>query len=77
MSEKFYGVKITDDTDLVYYTEVAVKQDLMLYSCKICQKCTIFLKTILTSVTSSHTLIGGDFLPQVVENQNHKAFFIY
>ncbi len=36
MSEKFYGVKITDDTDLVYYTEVAVKQDLMLYSCKIC-----------------------------------------
>lgn len=28
MSEKFYGVKITDKTDVVYYTEVEVKQNL-------------------------------------------------
>ena len=27
-TQKFYGVKITDDTGLVYYTEVAVKNDL-------------------------------------------------
>lgn len=26
--QKFYGVKITDNTGVVYYTEVAVKQDL-------------------------------------------------
>lgn len=26
--QKFYGVRITDDTGLVYYTELAVKQDL-------------------------------------------------
>lgn len=27
-TQKFYGVKITDDTNVVYYTEVAVKHDL-------------------------------------------------
>lgn len=28
MSQKFYGVKITDATDIEYYTEVEVKHDL-------------------------------------------------